>query len=152
MLELATKRLSALPSVRTIHADATAIPLPRNSVDDVVAAWVVGHMPRAQRREVISEVRRVARQGARLFLLESAEESELQSLRDESGGRRDAGLIARLVSEGFETLQRVETAIEFDSCEDALRVLGFLCGAEDALRENPRRRFGHAVQLLSLAL
>lgn len=152
MLGIAARRLSSRTNATTIRADAGALPFARASIDGLVAGWVIGHMPRASRTRAIAEARRVARPGSPLVLLESAETSEFQELREEAGGRRDAGLLARLASEGFEPVQEIETTIEFDSDEDAGRVLGFLCGAEALLRARPRRRFGHTVQVLRLAL
>lgn len=71
------KRKNRFRNVRFIEADATGTGLERDYFDKVVIAHALHEMPRGIRLEVLSEARRVMRDGARLIVLELDNPSRL---------------------------------------------------------------------------
>lgn len=70
MLNAARERANNLSNIEIKHADITRLDLPDNSVNAVVATFVLCTMPAKLERLALNELVRVANPGARLYFLE----------------------------------------------------------------------------------
>ena len=153
MLQLA-RRHCAGPTLGPdfICANAAAIPVRDDTVDRVLAGWVVINLPPRLRTMALRETARVLGRGpgAGLWLIENHWSGEFQLLR---GRRRDdesARVRALIDRHGFSIVEVVHTEMRFPSTEEAERILGRLCGeaVRRRLHENPVDRLTHHVVIL----
>ena len=133
-------------------ADAARLPLASETVDRVLAGWVVVNLRPAVRRRVLDETARVLRRrpGAGLWLVENHWSGEFQQLRGRRSEVDQARVRALMDEQGFSELDVVKTELRFPSAGEAERVLGWLCGdgVRRKLRERPVARLTHHVVIL----
>lgn len=136
------------PGPLAVRALGQHLPLGDATVDRIVAAWVLGYLPRGLQAQVLGEAQRVLRPGGGLWAVENAGAGDFQALRGVQGLEPGA---RRLVEAfGFRTMAEVPTTIRFDTEAEAIRVLGALCGNDvrKALEDRPRRELSHTAVLL----
>ena len=153
MLALAQRTLADRSApLGLVCADAARLPLPDRTFDRVLAGWVVANLRPTKRRAVLAEASRVlSRQpDAGIWLIENHWSGEFQELR---GRRADVEemRIKRLADEwGFEPVEVVESELRFPAADEALRILGWLCGerVRQKLEDHPTDCLSHHVVLL----
>lgn len=134
-----------------IRARGQALPLRAESVERVVASWVLADLGAPSRAAVLAEAERVldASPGAGIWLLENAGSGEFPALRGREG---DPGAEVRpLVEEHrFEVVEVVATELRFRSSARAEEVLGTILGerARERLQRRPRARIGLDIAIL----
>lgn len=153
MLALARKRCARLAKPPTlICGKAQRMPLPSDSVDRIIAAWVLGYMRPSTREAALAEARRVLRpgRGNGLWLLENHWTGEFQTLRGVHSHAEQDRLRTLMAAGGFLLVDVVHTELRFPDAAEAERVLGFLCGepVRERLRRNPVSRLGHNVAVM----
>lgn len=152
MLAVARRRVDAPRAPRWLIGRAQALPLASESVDVVIATWVLANMRAGGRALALAEIERVTRMGpgTGTWLVENHWSSELQELRG-LPTNPDGSEIASLVDHaGFTVVEEIDTEIRFESDDEAARVLGALCGpsATAALARRPRSRVAQRVVIL----
>jgi len=153
MLALARARCAELAEPPTlVCGQAQRLPLPSDSVDRVIAAWVLVNMRPSVRGAALSEARRVLRpgRGNGLWLLENHWTGEFQELRGVRSHAEQDRIRAMMATGGFLLVDVVQTELRFPDAAEAERVLGYLCGepVRERLRRNPVSRLGHNVAVL----
>lgn len=121
-IKLAEKTCIAKSNVFVSLADATNIPLENNSVDIVMACWMLGTILEKHRQEeVIEEMKRICKPNGKILLIENLEDSQFEKLRG-----RSPDLLSRttnynnfLLSQGFKLEKTIYTYFMFDSIERA---------------------------------
>lgn len=119
---LAQKNCIAKQNVLVSLADATNIPLANNSVDIVMACWMLGTILEPSRQEeVIAEMKRICKPKGKILLIENLENSQFEKLRGRSPDplERTANYNKFLLSKGFTLNQTIYTYFNFDSVERA---------------------------------
>ena len=153
MLQLARRNCAGTTTgLELLCANAAAIPVRDDTVDRVLAGWVVINLQPRLRATVLRETARVLGRGpgAGLWLIENHWSGEFQLLR---GRRRDeeSARVRMLINRhGFSIVEVVHTELRFASTDEAERVLGWLCGeaVRRRLHEHPVDRLTHHVVIL----
>lgn len=143
---------SGLPpsSLHWVRARGEALPLRSQSMDLVLATWVLGYLRPDACGKVLLEAQRALRPGGEIWLVENHWTGAFQTLRGREGWGGEPGVRRLIEVHGFQVADVIETELRFPSEGEALRVLGTLCGAEvrERLRQKPRATLGHHVVLL----
>jgi len=159
MLSLARRRFAA-STTRPCMLCATAerIPLRSESVDHVIAGWVLVNMRGATRSATLREIDRVLIRGVHhaghelgaAWLLENHWTGEFQELRGRHPEVERERIQTLMTEGGFQIVDTIETELRFSSATEAERILGYLCGekARDRLRQEPRSRLSHRILIL----
>ncbi len=134
-----------------IVGDALHPPFQGACVDAIIGGWVFAYLSHSERPAGLKRLGALLRPHptAGLWAIENHWDSEIQHLRGR-GGRMENSEVSGLLELGFEIRGEAETAIEFDSPEQAHDVLSGLIGtrADQELTRFPRARFGHRLLLL----
>ncbi len=79
-LEVARRETASSPGVELVAANAESLPLPDASFDAVVSVFLFHELPRAARRRVWSEVRRVLKPGGSFVVLDSIQRADARAI------------------------------------------------------------------------
>lgn len=149
MLALAPRALRQSP-LHWVRARGEALPLRSQSMDLVLATWVLAYLKPDACAKVLREAQRVLRPEGTIWLVENHWTGDFQALRGREWWGGEPGVKRLVEAHGFQVADVIETELRFPSEEEALRVLGTLCGAEvrERLLKKPRATLGHHVVLL----
>ncbi|MBL4770576.1 MAG: class I SAM-dependent methyltransferase [Planctomycetes bacterium] len=143
-----------LTPAHVLRARGERLPFAADSFDRVVMSWVLLDLRPAMREQVLAECDRVLKYASNsdyptgktpgIWLVENAASGDFQALRnllDEEGHGEAAPLI---FEHGFTQVTTVPTRMQFQSTEEARRVLSAILGtqAEQRLAAAPRASFG----------
>ena len=135
-----------------VRARGQALPLRDQSVDLVVASWVLAYLRPEVMTSVIKEAYRVLRPGSGrgIWLVENHWTGAFQALRERAGFGGEPGVKRLIEDHGFQVRDVIETELRFPSGAEAEYVLGALCGSEvrKRLANEPRAALGHHIVLL----
>lgn len=129
------------------RAGGQALPLPDESFDRVIAAWVFANLRPKVREQVIGEAQRVVRASGEIWLLENHWDDDFQALRRDAGLEVTVEVDPLIESHGFELIEVLESEMRFESEDDARVVLGQILGprVDRFLQERPQETFTHRV-------
>jgi ubiquinone/menaquinone biosynthesis C-methylase UbiE len=119
---LAHKNCITKQNVLISLADATNIPLADNSVDVVMACWMLGTiLEESRQKEVIAEMKRICKLDGEILLIENLEHSQFEKLRGRSPDplNRTINYNKFLTNHGFNLEKRIYTYFKFASIERA---------------------------------
>lgn len=135
--------------VHCVRARGEHLPFKDQSLDRVVATWVLAYLRPAACGRVVQEALRVLRAGG-IWLVENHWTGAFQELRGRAGLEGEPGLGRLLEEHGFRVVEVIESELRFPSALEAQRILGALCGPEvgQRLAERPLSRLGHHVAIL----
>ena len=134
-LRIARKR-AVHGHVRFLHADATALPLPAQSADLVLASWVFGTIKTLSRRALaLREAERICAHGGRIIFIENDVGGSFERVRGRYPAvRRTQAYNRWLERHGLFVMERFTTTFGFSTIADARRVIGAIWGTRAAAR------------------
>ena len=151
MLGLARQACQGSP-VHLVAARGESLPFKAQSMDLILATWVLAYLKPGACAQVLRDARRVLRHepGAGIWLVENHWTGVFQALRGREGFGGEPGVKRLLEDHGFRVVEVLETELRFSSEREAERVLGALCGPEvrERLRKKPMATVGHHVVIL----
>ncbi|MDH3731309.1 MAG: class I SAM-dependent methyltransferase [Acidimicrobiia bacterium] len=127
---------------RWLQGVAAALPLDDNSLDAAYATWAYFFARDWDPTPGLGELHRTVRRGGPLLIVDNLGDDEFSSLTD----RDMAADTVFWSANGFET-SIIDTAFEFETIEDARRLLGFYFGERG--REGARLSVGYRVGLFA---
>lgn len=142
----------AYPYCIFVQGCAEMLPLPSQSVDTAIAAWVIGSIDGARRRQgAIREAGRVVLPGGRIYLVENDDCGEFQSIRGEEYRAKASAYNTWLIEQGFSVADRVKTHFEFSTVKCAKTVFEMIWG-KTASDKISNRRISHDVLIFTRAV
>jgi ubiquinone/menaquinone biosynthesis C-methylase UbiE len=135
--------------IQWVRGRGEALPFKQQSVDCVLATWVLAYLRPEACRRVLLEAQRALGAGG-IWLVENHWTGPFQELRGRVGRGAEPGLERLLDEHGFQVVEVIETELRFPSSEEARRILGALCGpaVAERLERQPTSSLGHRVVLL----
>jgi len=117
------------PNCIFVQGCAGRLPLHSQGVDAAIAAWVIGSIDGAKRRQdAIREAERVVRPGGCIYLVENDDCGEFQSIRGEEYQAKASAYNKWLIEQGFSIADRVKTHFEFSTVKRAKTVFELIWG------------------------
>lgn len=119
-------------SVEFICCSAENIPLPDNSVDIIIATWVLGTILELDRRnKVLAEMRRVLKDNGSIYLVENDTGGEFEKIRNRYPNiQRTKEYNDWIEGNGFSCYNKFETYFKFNDKDQAKNVFSNIWGNE----------------------
>lgn len=119
-------------SVEFICCSAENIPLPDNSVDIIIATWVLGTILELDRRnKVLAEMRRVLKGNGSIYLVENDTGGEFEKIRNRYPNiQRTKEYNDWIEGNGFSCYNKFETYFKFNDKDQAKNVFSNIWGNE----------------------
>ncbi len=125
-LKLAKDRTKRLKNIKFILSDAEKIPLPDNSVDVIIASFVISVILGSKKKKrVFKEMTRVVREQGKNFLVENDSVGEFEEVRGHT--KRTENYNKWLKKQGFKEL-KIETYFKFKNLEHAKKIFKEIWG------------------------
>jgi ubiquinone/menaquinone biosynthesis C-methylase UbiE len=131
--------------------DALRIDLASQSVDAIIATWVLESIREPGKKQVVLEgMKRLLKPGGTIYLVENSGESEFETII-----RRNPDISTTiqnrdwLLSQGFQQIKSWESYFEFNSKEEAHSVFQTIWGSQIASRIT-NRRINHGIKIYAL--
>lgn len=125
-------------SVEFICCSAENIPLPDNSVDIIIATWVLGTILELDRRnKVLAEMRRVLKDNGSIYLVENDTGGEFEKIRNRYPNiQRTKEYNDWIEGNGFSCYNKFETYFKFNDKDQAKNVFSNIWGNETGDKVN----------------
>ena len=125
-------------SVEFICCSAENIPLPDNSVDIIIATWVLGTILELDRRnKVLAEMRRVLKDNGSIYLVENDTGGEFEKIRNRYPNiQRTKEYNDWIEGNGFSCYNKFETYFKFNYKDQAKNVFSNIWGNETGDKVN----------------
>ena len=125
-------------SVEFICCSAENIPLPDNSVDIIIATWVLGTILELDRRnKVLAEMRRVLKDNGSIYLVENDTGGEFEKIRNRYPNiQRTKEYNDWIEGNGFSCYNKFETYFKFNDKDQAKNVFSNIWGNETGYKVN----------------
>ena len=125
-------------SVEFICCSAENIPLPDNSVDIIIATWVLGTILELDRRnKVLAEMRRVLKDNGSIYLVENDTGGEFEKIRNRYPNiQRPKEYNDWIEGNGFSCYNKFETYFKFNDKDQAKNVFSNIWGNETGDKVN----------------
>lgn len=119
-------------SVEFICCSAENIPLPDNSVDIIIATWVLGTILELDRRnKVLAEMRRVLKDNGSIYLVENDTGGEFEKIRNRYPNiQKTKEYNDWIEGNGFSCYNKFETYFKFNDKDQAKNVFSNIWGNE----------------------
>ena len=119
-------------SVEFICCSAENIPLPDNSVDIIIATWVLGTILELDRRnKVLAEMRRVLKDNGSIYLVENDTGGEFEKIRNRYPNiQRTKEYNDWIEGNGFSCYNKFETYFKFNDKDQSKNVFSNIWGNE----------------------
>lgn len=119
-------------NVEFICCSAEEIPLLDHSIDVIISTWVLGTILEVDRRnKVLSEMKRVLKQGGEIYLVENDIGGEFEEIRNRYPNiKKTKEYNDWIEANGFECESRLKTFFNFKDREEAKRVFCNIWGEE----------------------
>lgn len=140
-LAIAKGKAGKFDNVKLIKTDGAKIPLESNSVDVVLAAWVIGSIHNLEiRGEIIKELKRVVKGDGAIYLIENGVGGEFKDIVEgEEGNEKTRIKQEWLEKTGFKIIKSFGTFFEFKDLETARDVFRAIWGNEIAAKINSEK-------------
>lgn len=140
-LAIAKGKAGKFDNMKLIKTDDTKIPLESNSIDVVLAAWVIGSIHNLEiRGEIIKELKRVVKRDGAIYLIENDVGGEFKDIIEgEAGNEKTRIKQDWLEKSGFKKIQSFETNFEFANLENARDVFNAIWGNEISSKINSKK-------------
>lgn len=134
--QLAKAKLKSLNNnSQFICSNLSKIPLEDNSVDLVVSTWVLGTITNIEERNnVLNELKRILKNNGQIILVENAENSEFEKIRDRNKDNRTKDYNDWILVNGFMLDNMINTYFEFNTLEEAKKCFEIIYGNKIASR------------------
>ena len=114
-----------------INSNLSNIELEDNSIDLIVSNWVLGTITDLDEREkCLQELKRVLKPNGSIYLIENAENSEFEYIRNHTTDSRTKDYNTWILKHGFDTYRRINTYFEFETLEIAQKCFNVIYGEE----------------------
>ena len=125
-------------SVEFICCSAENIPLPDNSVDIIIATWVLGTILELDRRnKVLAEMRRVLKDNGSIYLVENDTGGEFEKIRNRYPNiQRTKEYNDWIEGNGFSCYNKFETYFKFNDKDQAKNLVSNIWGNETGDKVN----------------
>ena len=148
-LEIARTKVEAanLKNVNLICNSAEKIDLPASSLDLIISTWVLGTIKEDERRlQVVKEAERVVRKQGSIYLVENDLGGKFEEIRGRYPNiERTKMYNDWLEGVGFNTIKRFQTSFEFNSIQEAKKVMGSIWGDEVTGKKVNSKSIGHNI-------
>lgn len=112
-----------------LNSSLVNIPLEDNSVDLIISTWVLGTITDLTEREkCLTELKRVLKPTGKIILVENAENSEFEELRNRTSDSRTKDYNNWILANGFITEKEFDTYFSFNSLEEAKKCFEVIYG------------------------
>lgn len=112
-----------------INASLASIPLEDNSIDLIISTWVLGTITDLTEREkCLTELKRVLKPNGQIILVENAENSEFEEIRNRTNDNRTKDYNTWILENGFITEKELDTYFFFNSLEEAKKCFEVIYG------------------------
>lgn len=129
-LTIARKKAETFDNVKLIKTDGEKIPLESNSVDIILAVWVIGSIHDLETREkIVKELGRVVKEGGSIYLVENDIGGEFKNIIEGKAGDEKTRIKNKwLEKSGFRKVHSFETFFEFKDLETAKDIFKIIWG------------------------
>lgn len=125
------KLKSTNSNTKLICSDLANIPLKDNSVDLIVSCWVLGTITNIDERNVVlNELKRVLNANGKIILIENAENSEFEIIRNRDKDSRTRDYNNWILSNGFILDKEINTYFQFNNLNEAIECFEVIYGEE----------------------
>lgn len=128
------KEKSKESNIKLVKNANNKIPLESNSIDIIFSAWVIGGIHNLKiRKEIIQEMKRVAKENGSIYLIENNIGGEYKEIVEENYGEEKTKLKLKWLEENnFKKIKSFKTYFEFENLEDAKEIFFKIFGEEVA--------------------
>ena len=145
-LTIATKK-SISTNSEFINGNLTNINLESNYVDLIVSAWVLGTiLDKFDRQKALDELKRVVKNTGNIILIENAEDSEFERIRNRDKDFRTRDYNNWVIDNGFILEKEINTYFEFETKEMAIKTFKEIYGDEIA-RKIKTKKIEHKINI-----
>ena len=110
-------------------SNLTNLQIPHNSIDLIVSSWVLGTITDVdERNKAISELKRVLKQNGIIVLVENAQGSEFESLRDRDKDNRTKLYNDWILDNGFILDKSIDTCFNFKDLDETKKCFDVIYG------------------------
>ncbi|MFH1637519.1 MAG: class I SAM-dependent methyltransferase [Candidatus Woesearchaeota archaeon] len=140
-LGIAKSKVNNICNVNFLCSSAESINLPNESIDTIISTWVLSTILDEKRRvKALKEAERVLRTNGNIYLVENDIGGEFEMIR----GRypditRTKTYNGWVEAQGFKIAKRLNTYFEFESLEEAKKVITSIWGKEAATKVKGKR-------------
>lgn len=137
-LAFARKKSGNFDNVKLVKTDGVKIPLESNSIDVILATWMIGSIHDLTMREkLIGEFTRVVKKNGSIYLVENDTGGEFKNIIEgEMGNAKTRIKQEWLEKAGFKKIQSFETFFKFKNLENAREIFDAIWGNEVSVKIN----------------
>ena len=131
-LALASKKINT-ENVKLYCCNLKQIPLPNHSIDIIYASWVLGTiLDLDERLKVLQEFHRVLKPNGAIILIENAENSEFEKIRNRDKDNRTIEYNNWILNQGFCIISNIKDYFHFKDINEAKKTFETIYGNEVA--------------------
>ena len=122
---------STRSNTKLICSDLANIPLEDKSIDLIVSCWVLGTITNInERNTVLKELKRVLKDNGQIVLIENAENSEFEIIRNRNKDNRTRDYNNWILNNKFSLDKEINTYFQFNSLNEAKKCFEVIYGNE----------------------